>query len=190
MHEIAFRYSDLIIRRWWGATKWGTHFKAASASPQISICCHIQDFDTSLSEWPRTYQSSLSIFQENEFQWVLKNEVPQAMLDLNMIMKECLNKFPMSLCGAHRPKEMETFILNSPSTTPTDQVRVVVTLSGDLISHADINLKLPRQVGGVGGPGGGTAGKDLYQVWFIIYINNKCMLLYFTLVTHKMESKK
>ena len=86
------------------------------------------------------------------------------MLDLNMIMKECLNKFPMSLCGAHRPKEMETFILNSPSTTPTDQVRVVVTLSGDLISHADINLKLPRQVGGVGGPGGGTAGKDLYQV--------------------------
>jgi hypothetical protein len=45
------------------------------------------------------------------------------MHDLNMVLKECLNKFPMSLCGAHRPKEMETFILNTPSTTPTDQVR-------------------------------------------------------------------
>ena len=60
--------------------------------------------------------------QENEFQWVLKHEVPQAMLDLNMVMKECLNKFPMSLCGAHRQKEMETFILSTPSTTPIDQV--------------------------------------------------------------------
>jgi hypothetical protein len=44
------------------------------------------------------------------------------MLDLNMVMKECLNKFPMSLCGAHRQKEMETFILSTPSTTPIDQV--------------------------------------------------------------------
>ena len=33
-----------------------------------------------------------------------------------------------------------------------------------MISHADINLKLPRQVGGVGGTGSGAAGKDLYQV--------------------------
>ena len=31
------------------------------------------------------------------------------------------------------------------------QVKVVVTLTGDCISHADINLKLPR------------SGKDLYQ---------------------------
>jgi hypothetical protein len=45
-----------------------------------------------------------------------------------------------------------------------NQVRVVATLSGDAISHADINLKLPRQTGGGGGTGGGVAGKDLYQV--------------------------
>ena len=33
------------------------------------------------------------------------------------------------------------------------QVKVVVTLSGDVISHADINLKLPRP----------AVGKDLYS---------------------------
>ena len=41
-----------------------------------------------------------------------------------------------------------------------------MTLSGDAISHSDINLKLPRQAGGGGGSGGGVAGKDLYQVSF------------------------
>lgn len=100
---------------------------------------------------------------ENEFQWVLKHEVPQVMMDLNMVMKECLNKFPMSLCGTHRTIEAETFVLTTPSTTPTDQVKVVITLTGDAISHADINLKLPRMTGGGGVSGGGVAGKDLYQ---------------------------
>ena len=51
-----------------------------------------------------------------------------------------------------RKGDHERFVLNTPSTAPPDQVKVVVTLSGDVISHADINLKLPRPAG----------GKDLY----------------------------
>ena len=51
-----------------------------------------------------------------------------------------------------RKGEHERFVLNTPSTAPPEQVKVVVTLGGDVISHADINLKLPRPAG----------GKDLY----------------------------
>ena len=51
-----------------------------------------------------------------------------------------------------RKGEHEKFVLNTPTTSPPDQVKVVVTLSGDVISNADINLKLPRPAG----------GKDLY----------------------------
>ena len=51
-----------------------------------------------------------------------------------------------------RKGEHEKFVLNTPTTSPSDQVKVVVTISGDVISNADINLKLPRPAG----------GKDLY----------------------------
>ena len=43
--------------------------------------------------------------------------------------------------------DSEKFVMATPSTSPPDQVKVVVTLSGDVISHADINLKLPRPGG-------------------------------------------
>ncbi len=66
--------------------------------------------------------------------------------------KECVRKFPLPLAGLEKPLESEKFVLSSPSTSPADQLKVMVTLSGDAISHADIALKLPR-------PG----AKDLYH---------------------------
>ncbi len=65
-----------------------------------------------------------------------------------------MSKFPRAVgTGRHdRAGDTEKFVLNTPSTAPTDQVKVVVTLSGDAISHAEINLKLPRPSG----------SKDLY----------------------------
>jgi len=88
---------------------------------------------------------------ENEFNWVLKNEVHNSLKELTAILSDCISKFPMALCGLEKGAEVEKFVLNTPSTTPPEQVKVVVTLTGDCISHADINLKLPR------------SGKDLYQ---------------------------
>ena len=65
-----------------------------------------------------------------------------------------MSKFPMTMGhgSPERKGEHEKFVLNTPTTSPADQVKVVVTLSGDVISNADINLKLPRPAG----------GKDLY----------------------------
>ncbi|CAB4057978.1 unnamed protein product [Lepeophtheirus salmonis] len=43
--------------------------------------------------------------------------------------------------GHKSPPDVEKYVLSVPSTTPTDQVKVVVTVTGDAITHADINLK-------------------------------------------------
>lgn len=92
---------------------------------------------------------------ENEFHWVLKSEVPQVLKSLETALSKCMSKFPMSMAqgSQERKGDHEKFVLNTPSTAPADQVKVVVTLSGDVISHADINLKLPRP----------AVGKDLYS---------------------------
>jgi len=94
---------------------------------------------------------------DNEYQWVLDQEVKRTFKDLQNIVAECIAKFPMTVAdgkndgGIQKIPDMEKFVLTAPSTSPSDQVKVIVTLTGDKISHADINLKLPK------------GGKDFYQ---------------------------
>lgn len=64
-----------------------------------------------------------------------------------------MSRYPMKLGDRDKIPETEKFVLNVPSTAPADQVKVVVTLTGDKITQADINLKLPRP----------SAGKDFYH---------------------------
>ena len=63
-------------------------------------------------------------FQENEFNWVLKNEVHNSLKELTAILSDCISKFPMALCGLEKGAEVEKFVLNTPSTTPPEQVRI------------------------------------------------------------------
>ena len=70
-----------------------------------------------LSVWFR------SPFQENEFNWVLKNEVHNSLRELAAILSDCISKFPMALCGLEKGAAVEKFVLNTPSTTPPEQVQ-------------------------------------------------------------------
>jgi len=90
---------------------------------------------------------------ENEFQWVLDHEVKRSFKELATILNECMARFPMPVNNLDKVPTSEKFILNTPSTSPSEQVKVVVTLTGDKITQADINLKLPRPSG----------HKDFYQ---------------------------
>ena len=112
---------------------------------------------------------------------MIDNEVARTMKDLQSVLSECAARFPVAVGigsasssaasgggggsgrsdGRVLQPEVEKFILNAPSTAPADQVKVVVTMAGDKISHADINLKLPR--GGTGSGSGSGSSKDFYQ---------------------------
>ena len=99
---------------------------------------------------------------QREFDWVLDTEVDNVTKQLKAAvtvsfnknihcsrhgvifdLQECASKFPIKVGDLNSEKSdhpsSDKFVLSSG-----DQVKVIVTLTGDAISGADINLKLPR----------------------------------------------
>lgn len=77
-----------------------------------------------------------------EFEWVLNEEVHAVLKQLHMILMECSRRFPMPQHeGDGSGKKVDKFVL----TVPQDQLKCVVTLTGDAITHADITFKVQRQ---------------------------------------------
>jgi len=83
---------------------------------------------------------------QREFDWVLDTEVTDVIDQLRNAVQECAAKFPLpvGMVNTDRPPWMDRFVLTGASTSPQDQIKVIVSMSGDTISQADINLKLPR----------------------------------------------
>lgn len=83
---------------------------------------------------------------QKEFDWVLNTEVQSVIEQLRAAVQDCASKFPVAvgLVNVDRPPAHEKFVLASPATSPPDQLRVVVSLAGDSITQADINMKLPK----------------------------------------------
>jgi len=80
---------------------------------------------------------------QREFDWVLNEEVDNVIKELKAAVTECASKFPIKVGDLNVEKsdqpQCDKFIL-----AQGDQVKVVVTVTGDAISAADINLKLCR----------------------------------------------
>ena len=80
---------------------------------------------------------------QRDFDWVLTEEVENVTKELKAAVTECANKFPIKVgdCNveAEESPQSDKFVL-----AQGEQVKVVVTLTGDAISGADINLKLCR----------------------------------------------
>ncbi|XP_071443747.1 protein rogdi [Hetaerina americana] len=80
-----------------------------------------------------------------EFEWILHEEVHAVLKQLHTILIECAWRFPVPICGNEiQPKHEKHIMTVSAHTTP-EQVKCVVTLTGDSITHADISLKVQKQ---------------------------------------------
>lgn len=80
-----------------------------------------------------------------EFQWLLKEEVRSVLNHLHDIVTECCRRFPVPVTGKETLVKSEKYVLaNSSHSNTSDQVKCVVTLNGDNITHADINLKIHK----------------------------------------------
>ncbi|XP_070490141.1 protein rogdi isoform X2 [Chironomus tepperi] len=75
-----------------------------------------------------------------EFEWILQKEVLLVLKQLHDILVECAHRFPVPLHG-NDGKKVDKFVL----TSAPEQLKVVVTLTGDSITSADINFKVQRQ---------------------------------------------
>ncbi|KAM3917262.1 protein rogdi homolog [Leptodactylus fuscus] len=78
---------------------------------------------------------------EEEFKWLLKEEVHSVLKQLQDILKEASRRFTLPSGAADGATKQENFVLGSSST---DQVKGVLTLQGDTLCQAEVNLKVMR----------------------------------------------
>ncbi|XP_077305575.1 protein rogdi homolog [Lithobates pipiens] len=78
---------------------------------------------------------------EEEFKWLLKEEVHSVLKQLQAILKEASRRFTLPSGTADGSTKQENFVLGSSST---DQVKGVLTLQGDTLCQAEVNLKVLR----------------------------------------------
>ncbi|XP_016896194.1 protein rogdi homolog [Cynoglossus semilaevis] len=97
----------------------------------------------SLSELPKMSVASKveRAVLEEEFNWLLKKEVHAVLKQMEGVLKEASRRFSMPCPGLESQLKHENFILGSSTM---DQVKGVLTLQGDALTQADINLKLAK----------------------------------------------
>ncbi|XP_018923104.2 protein rogdi homolog isoform X1 [Cyprinus carpio] len=79
---------------------------------------------------------------EEEFNWLLKEEVHAVLKQLQDILKEASRRFSMPSPGLCEGQlKQENFILGSSTM---DQVKGVLTLQGEALTQADINIKVAK----------------------------------------------
>ncbi|XP_060528270.1 protein rogdi [Cylas formicarius] len=81
---------------------------------------------------------------QKEFEWVLHQEIHKGLDQIHQILVECARRFPVALYGHDNSSKQDKFVLS----VPLDQLKCIVTLTGDSITHADINFKVSRQNSG------------------------------------------
>ncbi|XP_003739718.1 protein rogdi [Galendromus occidentalis] len=82
---------------------------------------------------------------QREYEWLLKFEVNDIVEQLQGVIAECSKRFPLSIPGHHQTDaRSDKFVMQNTIATSADQIKVVATLTGDSISHADITLRLPK----------------------------------------------
>ncbi|XP_041720063.1 protein rogdi homolog isoform X2 [Coregonus clupeaformis] len=112
-----------------------------------------------LSKMSGPSQAERAVLEE-EFNWLLKEEVHAVLKQLQDILKEASRRFSMPTPGLESQLKQENFILGSSthhhqqqqfsnlpgfeSMTSMDQVKGVLTLQGEALTQADINLKTAK----------------------------------------------
>jgi len=81
---------------------------------------------------------------QQEFDWILQYEVPSAIRRLRVVIEECARHFPQSVGKIVTPPKLEKFVMATASHNAQDSIKCIVTVLGDNITHADINIKLHK----------------------------------------------
>ncbi|XP_072035203.1 protein rogdi homolog [Amphiura filiformis] len=80
---------------------------------------------------------------EDEFKWLLEEEVHAVLQQLSQLLKECSRRFNLPIStGLPKLIKPETFVLSSANGA--DLAKGVVTLVADSICRADLSLKVHR----------------------------------------------
>ncbi|XP_013420754.1 protein rogdi isoform X2 [Lingula anatina] len=78
---------------------------------------------------------------ETEAQWILKEEVHSVLEEVEGVLLECCRRFTLKI-GSNNLVKPDKFILSSPTGSPN--MKCVITLMGDSICEADLQVKVHR----------------------------------------------
>uniref|UniRef100_W5KTJ7 Protein rogdi homolog n=1 Tax=Astyanax mexicanus TaxID=7994 RepID=W5KTJ7_ASTMX len=93
-----------------------------------------------ISKMSAASQAERAVLEE-EFNWLLKEEVHAVLKQLQEILKEASRRFAVPSPGMESQLKQENFILGSSTM---DQVKGVLTLQGEALTQADINIKVAK----------------------------------------------
>ncbi|CAG0923009.1 unnamed protein product [Notodromas monacha] len=81
--------------------------------------------------------------QEKEYEWFIREEVPEAVLRLRGLLADCIIRIPVQAIDSDTQPKTEKYVISSPSSA-TDSLKCIVTVCGENVVQADLTLKISR----------------------------------------------
>nr|CAG4648118.1 EOG090X0AKT [Moina brachiata]SVE93168.1 EOG090X0AKT [Moina brachiata] len=79
-----------------------------------------------------------------EFKWLLKNEVEKVFNQLTEVLEAASRRYPVEIPGASSQIRQEKYVMATSTQTSQDQLKCILTITGESITTADMTLKLHK----------------------------------------------
>jgi len=91
-----------------------------------------------------TLEILFSILQRQEFKWLIRNEVHKVFGQLKEILEAAARRYPVEMSEVESQVRQEKYIMATSTQTSHDQLKCILTITGDSITAADMTLKLHK----------------------------------------------
>nr|CAG4636390.1 EOG090X0AKT [Eubosmina coregoni]SVE69966.1 EOG090X0AKT [Eubosmina coregoni] len=79
-----------------------------------------------------------------EFKWLIKNEVHKVFGQLKEILDAAARRYPVEIPELETQVRQEKYVMATSTQTSQDQLKCILTITGDSITAADMTLKLHK----------------------------------------------
>nr|CAG4646459.1 EOG090X0AKT [Macrothrix elegans] len=79
-----------------------------------------------------------------EFKWLIKNEVHKVFGQLKEVLEAAARRYPTEIIEVETQARQEKYIMATSTQTSQDQLKCILTITGDSITTADMTLKLHK----------------------------------------------
>nr|CAG4651200.1 EOG090X0AKT [Simocephalus serrulatus]SVE94404.1 EOG090X0AKT [Simocephalus serrulatus] len=79
-----------------------------------------------------------------EFQWLIKNEVHKVFNQLREVLEAAARRYPVEIAEVDTQVRQEKYVMATSTQTSQDQLKCILTITGDSITSADMTLKLHK----------------------------------------------
>nr|SVE76551.1 EOG090X0AKT [Daphnia longispina] len=83
-------------------------------------------------------------FLRQEFNWLIKNEVHKVFNQLKEVLEAAARRYPVEIAEVETQVRQEKYVMATSTQTSQDQLKCILTITGDSITSADMTLKLHK----------------------------------------------